>query len=86
MSKMMTEVSHRGLGSTTIVCSYLSENAFTTAIKGVALLIKSHVVSSAIDRAGSITLFGRALPLHVFTSAVNRYALDCFRLIIKDTT
>lgn len=66
------------------VHSYLSENIFTAAIKDEALLIKSHVVSSAIDGAGSITLAGSALPLPVFTSAVNGYALDNIMLTIKD--
>lgn len=50
---------------------YLSENVFTVAIKGEALLVKSHVVSIPIDRAGSVTLVGSALPLPVLTSAVN---------------
>lgn len=62
--------------------SYLSENVFTAAIKGEALLIKSHIVSSTIDRTGSITLVSRALPLPVFTSAVN--GLDGIRLITND--
>lgn len=61
--------------SQTCLNSYLSENVFATAIKGEALLIKSHVVSSTVDGAGSITLVGSALPLHVFTSAVIGYTL-----------
>lgn len=65
------------LHATTDTHSYLSENIFTAAIKGEALLIKSHVVSSTIDRTGSITLVSRALPLPVFTSAENRFVCTC---------
>lgn len=62
------------------VHSYLSENIFTVAIKRETLLIKSHVVSIPIDRAGSITRVGSALPLPVFTSAVNRYRLGSVQM------
>lgn len=66
--------------SSSCVHSYLSENVFTVAIKGEALPIKGHVVSSTIDRAGSITLIGRADPFSIFTSAVNRCSIDGIRL------
>lgn len=64
--------------------SYLSENVFTGAIEGEALLVKSHVVSGTVDRAGSITLVGGALPLNAFTGAVNRSRVDDIRFITED--
>lgn len=66
------------------VYSHLSKNVFTVAIKVEALLIKCHVVSSTINRAGSITLVGSALPFPICTSAVNTYRWDNTGLTIKD--